>query len=160
MRITKILAIAISLITFCLPAIAQDLGATEKSAELRAQQERRDNRVTQEDVLILVGAINLLSNEAAWNRADDRACDDDENSGSRSLFCALQKASINTLGEYNHRRVALQEVRFAIQDATNNRKFEHRLRDYNNLPETSLSDVISVLENAKERVESRLEGLN
>ena len=85
---------------------------------------------------------------------------DDESTGIRSLFCALQKSSIDVLGEYDHRRVALQEVRFAIQDSTNNRRFEHRLRDFNNLPETSLATVISVLEVAKGRVETRLKEWN
>jgi hypothetical protein len=72
-----------------------------------------------------MGAIALLYNESVWNRADDRICDEDESSGSRSPFCTLKKSIINVLGKYDHRRVALQEVRFAIQDATNNRRFQH-----------------------------------
>lgn len=60
--------------------------------------ERRDQVVTAEDVLILTKASALLSDEAAWNRADDRVCTDDEATGKRSLFCALQKACIDVLG--------------------------------------------------------------
>jgi hypothetical protein len=52
--------------------------------------------------------------------------------------------------------VALQEVRFAVQDATRGRDFEHRLRDFNNLSETSLADVKRVLQVATDRVKSRL----
>jgi hypothetical protein len=73
-----------------------------------------------------------------------------------SLFCALQKASIDVLGTYDHRRAALQEVRFAVEDATKGREFEHRLMDYNNLPETQFSDIKHILSAAKEKVVARL----
>ena len=118
--------------------------------------EERDQPVTADDVAILTRAEALLSNASAWNRADDRECKDDEATGKRSLFCALQKACIDVLGSYDHRRVALQEVRFAVEDATRGREFEHRLRDFNNLPETRLEDVQRVLAVAKERVMARL----
>ena len=98
----------------------------------------------------------LLSSTAVWNRADDRECKDDEATGKRSLFCALHKACIDVLGSYDHRRVALQEVRFAVEDATRGREFEHRLRDFNNLPETRLEDIRKVLTVAKGRVSARL----
>ena len=98
----------------------------------------------------------LLDSEAAWNQQDDRDCHDDERTGRRSLFCALQRACGDVLGRYDHRRVALQEVRFAVEDATRGRTFEHRLRDFNNLPETRLSDVRRVLSVAKQRVAGRL----
>jgi hypothetical protein len=91
-----------------------------------------------------------------WNRNDDRVCNDDEATGKRSLFCALQKACIEVLGSYDHRRVALQEVRFAVEDATRGRDFEHRLMEFNNLPETQLVDIRRVLQVATERVKSRL----
>src|SRR4029450_12702749 len=98
----------------------------------------------------------LLESDAAWNRRDDRECEDDERSGKRTLFCALQKACIDVLGKYDHRRVALQEVRFAVEDATRGKDFEHRLRDFNNLPTTRLADVRKVLQAATDRVRSRL----
>jgi hypothetical protein len=113
--------------------------------------------VTDEDVRILVKALELLKDESSWNRADDRECADDEATGKRSLFCALQKACTDVLGKYNHRRVALQEVRFAVEDATRGRDFEHRLRDFNNLPTTQLGDVKAVLQTAIDRVRSRLQ---
>jgi len=119
--------------------------------------ERRDQPVTADDVRILTRAIELLKDESVWNRADDRECADDEATGKRSLFCALQKACIEVLGSYDHRRVALQEARFAVEDATRSRDFEHRLRDFNNLPTTRLADVKAVLKVALDRVKSRLE---
>ena len=121
-----------------------------------AEYEARDRPVTVDDVRILVRTSELLAQESAWNRSDDRQCQDDEASGRRSLFCALQAASIEVLGRYDHRRVALQEVRFAIQEATRGREFEHRLMEFNNLPETSLSDMQAVLKIARDRVEARL----
>jgi hypothetical protein len=118
--------------------------------------ERRDQPVTNDDLRILQRAADLLKDESVWNRSDDRECEDDEATGKRSLFCALQKACVDVLGAYDHRRVALQEVRFAVEDATRGRDFEHRLRDFNNLSTTTLSDVKRVLQVATDRVKSRL----
>jgi hypothetical protein len=131
--------------------------------------ESRDQAVTEDDLRILQRADSLLKDVSVWNRHDDRVCDDDEAGGKRSLFCALQKADREILGEYQHRNVALQEVRFAIQDATRDRQTEmairalrrfslpHRLMDFNNLPETRFEDVKQVLRVASERVAARLE---
>ena len=126
---------------------------TATSAEL----ERRDRPVQPEDLRILRAAEALLGTAADWNGDDDRVCVDDERDARRSLFCALHQASIDVVGEYDHRRPALQEVRFAIEDATGGRAFEHRLRDYNNLPETGFEAVAQVLRTARERVAVRLE---
>jgi len=118
--------------------------------------ERRDRPVTADDLRIVTRTKALLQNDQVWNRNDDRECTDDESSGKRSLFCALQKATIEVLGEYDHRRAALQEVRFAIEDATRGQDFDHRLRDYNNLPQTKLSDIWRVLDVATERIRARV----
>jgi hypothetical protein len=131
-------------------------GQPPRLGPTNAELERRDQAVTADDVRILTRAAELLKNESMWNRADDRECADDEATGKRSLFCALQKACIDVLGSYDHRRAALQEVRFAVEDATRGRDFEHRLRDFNNLPSTRLADVRAVLQVALDRVKSRL----
>lgn len=133
--------------------------AREQSPNLTATSsdaERRDRAVTPDDLRILTRAAELLGDESAWNRADDRECADDEATGKRSLFCALQKACIEVLGTYDHRRAALQEVRFAVEEATRGREFQHRLRDFNNLPTTRLADIRAVLQVASDRVKSRL----
>ena len=52
---------------------------------------------------------------------------------------------------------ALQEERFAIEDATGGREFEHRLRDFNNLPSTDFDTVTRVPDAARQRVAERLE---
>ena len=159
-RVKRILALVLAAIA---AAVAMGRGpdvlSWAQTASLPATSsdlERRDQPVTADDVRILTRAAELLKDESAWNRADDRECADDEATGKRSLFCALQKACIEVLGKYDHRRVALQEVRFAVEDATRDRDFEHRLRDFNNLPTTRLTDIQAVLKIAVERVRARL----
>ena len=50
---------------------------------------------TADDLRILTKAADLLKDESVWNRPDDRQCEDDEKTGKRSLFCALQRACID-----------------------------------------------------------------
>jgi len=67
----------------------------------------------------------------------------------RSLFCALHDASIEVLGTYDHRGAALQDVRFAVEDATKGREFDHRPMDFDNLPETQFTGIKSILSAAR-----------
>ena len=126
------------------------------------QYERRDAPVSIEDLKTLERASELLGNESAWNRNDDRICTDDEAMDKRSLFCALQRASAESYGSHDpakvadHRRVALQAVRFAVEEATQGRELNHRLMDFNNLPETRFADIQQVLARATQRVRARL----
>ena len=119
--------------------------------------------MTEADLRILQRADVLLKDPASWNHYDDRLCDDDEATGKRSLFCALKKADTEELGSYEHRNIALQEVRFAIEDATRDRqdalrhfRLPHRLMDFNNHPETRFEDIHNVLRAAATRVAARL----
>jgi hypothetical protein len=107
------------------------------------------------DIRILDRASELLSDESRWNRKDTRECP--PQAQTVSLFCALHAASIDVLGEYAHRRAALEEVRLAIEEVSSGRKFEHRLMDFNNLPETAFSDVKRVLTMARVKVSARLD---
>jgi hypothetical protein len=116
--------------------------------------ERRDQAVTEEDIRILRRADEILADETKWNRNDTRICKPDDKVW--SLFCALQKASIEILGDYDHRRVALQEVRFSVEDETKGQEFEHRLRDYNNLPSTQFKDIKRILKITTDRIAARL----
>jgi hypothetical protein len=123
---------------------------TETSPEV----ESRSQPVTGEDLRILQRADQILSSPAVWNRKDTRTCKPADRTW--SLFCALEKASLDVLGAYRHREVALQEVRFAIEDATRGIQFEHRLMDYNNLPSTRFDDIKRVVKVATDRVNARL----
>lgn len=115
-------------------------------------RERHDLPVTVEDRRILERAEEILSAEPLWNRADTRECA--ENASRFSLFCALHKASIEVLGRYDHRRAALQEVRFVIEER--GKEYEHRLMGFNNDPATKFSDIKQVLRTARERIQRRM----
>lgn len=154
----------------CLAACATGEGTAQATVPAQsrdkfgdpAQYEVRDLPVTAQDLQTLERAAALLGSESAWNRNDDRRCADDEAMDKRSLFCALQRASADVYGSHDpykisdHRRVALQEVRFAVEEATRGRELNHRLMDFNNLPETTLADVQRVLAQATTRVRARL----
>jgi hypothetical protein len=116
--------------------------------------ERRDQTVTFEDLRILERADQILVSPAVWNRHDTRECQPQDKVW--SLFCAMEKASLDVLGEYRHREVALQEVRFAVEDATKGIEFEHRMMDYNNLQSTTFRDIKNILAVATRRVRERL----
>jgi hypothetical protein len=156
MRLINAVALGFLLQLAIASAAAQDTDQEPTFTPTSPELERRDRPVAQEDFEILIRADEILADKSKWNREDDRICEDDELADRRSLFCALQKACIEVFGEYDHRRVALQEVRFAIVDVTGGRKFAHRLRDYNNLPETKFDDVKQILADAREKVSIRL----
>lgn len=140
------------------PAVSFFLVATMLSAARAAEPppayELRDQPVSIEDLQILDRADQLLANETIWNRNDTRECP--SGASTVSLYCALYAACTEIHGSYDHRRVALQEVRFSIETLSGGREFEHRLMDFNNLPETTFGDVKKVLALARARVASRL----
>ena len=152
----KACAMAVFMIAGALAPSAQtqDRVALQRQGKTSAELERRDQPVTTEDLRILERANQILSSPSVWNRHDTRECHPDDKTW--SLFCALEKASREVLKEYRHREVALQEVRFAIEDVTDGREFEHRLKDYNNLPSTQFADIKRVLTIATHRVRIRL----
>ena len=118
-----------------------------------APEERRDQPVTDDDLRVLRRADEILSTAAVWNRHDTRVCTPTDTTW--SLFCALQKASLEVFGEYRHRAACLQEVRFAVEEVTRGVELAHRMMDYNNLPSTRFEDIKAVLRVATERVSAR-----
>jgi hypothetical protein len=117
--------------------------------------ERPNQPVTAADLRILERADALLRDEASWNRSDDKQCQDDDTLRKWSLYCAIEAACREVAGSCEHTRVASQEVRFAIEEATRGRQLEGRLMGFNNLPETRFEDVKRVLRVARERVRAR-----
>ena len=97
-------------------------------------------------------ANEILSDESKWNSDDNRVCNEDDTKW--SLFCALKKATIETLGEYDHRRVALMEVRWIIQQLMEGEECEHRLMDFNNT--RKFEDVKKVLDESIRKIQNRL----
>ena len=93
----------------------------------------------------------ILSTEAVWNKADDRRCP----SGARtwSIYCAMEKATIDVSGAFHHRRPALQIVRAIVDERSANRGYRHRLMEYNNDATTRLEDVRSLFAEALARID-------
>ena len=98
------------------------------------------------DVQILKRANDILSSESVWSKEDDRKCQDDIESNKYSLFCALYKASIDIVGEYDHRKPALQQVRWIIDNNFKERLAGHRLMDFNNHSNTNFDEIKELLQ--------------
>jgi hypothetical protein len=109
---------------------------------------------TQDDIRIIQRAKVLLSDEKVWNREDNRTCP--ANPQKWSLFCALQQATQEISGGVHYRQPALQMVREVLNEVGGNRLGKHRLMDYNNHSDTTLTDVHSLLNTAQARLEKRL----
>jgi len=77
--------------------------------------------VTQADVRVVQRARQLLASPAAWNRADNRQCP--AGAHSLSLYCALEAATIEVYGGFEHRGAAMQEARFAIEQIAPGRDY-------------------------------------
>ena len=110
--------------------------------------------VTQADIQIVQRAQKILDSPARWNRSDTRICPADARTF--SLYCALEKATVEVTGNFQHRGAAMQESRFVIEAVAPNRNYHHRLMDYNNDPTTSFADVQKVLQLLQQRIADRL----
>ena len=142
---------------FIREGLSEDDLSTQEIATFERMDEILDSRnrpVDAQDLIILESADAKLSDPLVWNRSDDRTCELTDKT--YSLYCALYFGSIDTFGVYQHRRTAIQEVRFAIEAVTRGREFDHRLMDFNNLSETSFDDIKAVINMAAERVQERL----
>lgn len=103
------------------------------------------------DAAILRRARELLADESVWDRADDRDC---EPADTRfSLYCALHRASLEEAGGFHHRRPALEAVRAVVDKRSAGRSYEHRLREWNNDPRTTLADIHAVIDEALAGIE-------
>jgi hypothetical protein len=118
------------------------------SFDLDASHEVAPNALDEE---IIRKAASILSTTEAWNRADNRKCPTDATTW--SIYCALEKATIEVTGGFHHRRPALEAVRQIVDERAVGRNYHHRLMDYNNDPTTHLSDVQSLFHEALTRME-------
>lgn len=119
-----------------------------------AIRESRTRVAEEQDLWIVRRAAALLREANAWDRADDRDCADGD--PGLSLYCALRAASLEATGAYEHRRTALQEVRFAIEEAAPGARYPHRLMGFNNDPAHTIGDMLGVLSVAEKRLRTRL----
>ena len=102
------------------------------------------------DRQIIVRAASLLSADSLWNRADNRQCA--PNARTWSIYCAMERATIDVTGGFHHRRPALEFVRKLIELRSEGRPYHHRLMDYNNDPTTHLADVQSLFAEALKKI--------
>lgn len=110
--------------------------------------------VTKADLQIAKQAQKILDSPAKWNRADNRVCPPDAKVF--SLYCALEKATTQVSGQFEHRGAAMQEARFVIDEIAPNRNYDHRLMGYNNDPSTTFADIQKVLHLLENRIAQRL----
>jgi hypothetical protein len=126
----------------------QTAGGAGESPEARPPVSKADVRIVQR-------AREILNSPAKWDRADTRVCPADAKTF--SLYCALEKATNEVSGKFEHRGAAMQEARFVIDEIAPNRKnYEHRLKDYNNDPTTTFADVQKFFRLLEERISKRL----
>ncbi len=102
------------------------------------------------DRTIIARAAAILSSDTVWNRADNRQCP--PAATTRSIYCAMARATAEVTGAFHHRRPALELVRRIVDERTAGRAYEHRLMDYNNDPATRLADVRSLFAQALARI--------
>jgi hypothetical protein len=95
--------------------------------------------VTKADLQIVKRARAILSKPAEWNRADTRICP--AAAKTFSLYCALEKATDEVSGNFEHRGAAMQEARFVIDAIVPHNNYDHRLMGYNNDPARTFADI-------------------
>ncbi len=110
--------------------------------------------VTKVDLQIVKRAQKILDSPSKWNRADTRVCPAEAKSF--SLYCALEKATDEVSGHFEHRGAAMQEARFVIDGIAPNRNYDHRLMGYNNDPTTTFADIQQVFRLLESRIAKRL----
>lgn len=101
------------------------------------------------DRQIVQRAATILSSASTWNRDDNRRCP--TTATTWSIYCALERATIEVTGAFHHRRPALEVVRQIVEERTAGRNYNHRLMDYNNDSTTTLRDVQSLFAEALKR---------
>src|ERR1700730_1856372 len=103
MKSVLVVLIALPLLTVAHTSAQTKPQPTAEFSQSSDELERRDQSVTEEDLQILKRADQILSSPAVWNRHDTRVCKPVDKTW--SLFCAMERASLDVLGEYRHREV-------------------------------------------------------
>lgn len=110
--------------------------------------------VSKTDLEIVARADKILDSPAKWNRADNRQCP--KNAKTVSLYCALEQATLEVTGGFEHRGAVMQEARFVIDDIVRKSNYGHRLMGYNNDKTTTFADIKKVIQLTRTRIETRL----
>ncbi len=112
--------------------------------------------VSEADLRIVHRAREILNSPAKWNRADNRECPAAQQT--YSLYCALEKATVEVSNQFEHRGAVMQQARFAIDEVlAKGNHYEHRLMNYNNDPKTTFADVQRFFTIVEERIKKQLD---
>ena len=134
--------------------MAEEAPGADQAAPGEGASESRPP-VTEADVHIVQRAKQILDSPAKWNRADNRVCPKD--AATFSLYCALEKATREVTGNFQHRGAAMQEARFVVDDIARDAPYyDHRLMDFNNDPTTTFFDAQKFFQLLEARVAKRL----
>jgi len=109
-----------------------------------------------DDLRIVQRARQILGSEASWNRADNRQCP--PTAKTLSLYCALEKATQDVTGTFEHRGLVMEDARKVIEENMTKKDYGHRLMGYNNDPTTTFADIQKVLRLTEERIAKRANG--
>src|SRR5215470_17975491 len=109
--------------------------------------------VTPVDLQIALRAKQILNRPEKWDQSDTRLCRVKACTNgcpilatTFSLYCALERATEEVTGGFEHRGAVMQEARFVIDEiAANRNDFQHRLEGFNNSPNTTFDDIQKVL---------------
>jgi hypothetical protein len=152
-RMSSISSAQIRIYFFILAFIFTTIAAAHLDAQSSDQSNVRP-AVTNADIQIVKRAREILNSSDKWNRADTRVCPSDAKTF--SLYCALEMATEEVDGKFEHRGAAMQEARFVIEAITKHRKYEHRLMGYNNDPKTTFADIQKVLDLLEKTITNEL----
>jgi hypothetical protein len=103
----------------------------------------------QQAIKILQNSKTYLDCNTCWNQEDDRSCIDDNTNKKYSLYCALHESQLAIAGEYKHRGLVMKTIRKVIRSQTT-KCYPHIIRDYNNLPTTTMDDIYKIIDTAIE----------
>ena len=147
-RSWRAMSMAALLLAACVRPINGQLGGEGNGADSKPP-------VSEADLQIAKRAQKILDSPSKWNRADNRKCPPE--TAIFSLYCALERATDEVTGNFQHREAVMQEARFVIEDISpKGKNYNHRLMDYNNDPSTSFTDIQRVLHLLEARIASRL----
>jgi len=109
-----------------------------------------------DDIRIAQRARQLLDSEDRWNRSDNRQCP--PNAKTISLYCALEKATIEVTGGFEHRGDVMEDTRSAIDEVVpQHADWGHWLMGFNNDPSTTFGQLQQVLRVTQTRAAKHLE---
>jgi hypothetical protein len=109
--------------------------------------------ITAAEIGIVDRARDILKTPATWNKADGQECPADQKT--LGIFCAMKRASEETIGEWNEVGPAMREARQLV-DSLAKKHYNARLVDYNNDPDVSFADLQTFFRILHERLAKRL----